>query len=38
MKAIEKIDNALIYGIIKKHLTNFDDFLDQIRKHAGKSS
>ena len=33
----DRIDNALIYGIMEKYLTNFDDFLDQIRKHAGKS-
>ncbi len=27
----DRIDNALIYGIIKKHLNNFDDFLNQVK-------
>ncbi len=26
----DRVDNALIYGIIKKHLKNFDDFLSQV--------
>ena len=32
----DRIDNALIYGIIKKNLGNFDEFLRQIKAHAGK--
>lgn len=34
----DRIDNALIYGIIKKHLNNFEDFLDQITEYARSSS
>ena len=26
----DRTDDALIYGIIKKHLNNFEDFLNQI--------
>ena len=26
----DRVDNALIYGIIKKHLQDFDDFLSQV--------
>ena len=29
----DRIDNALIYGIIKKHLNHFEEFLDQIREY-----
>lgn len=32
----DRVDNALIYGIIKKHLNNFETFLNQI-KDAGLS-
>ena len=34
----DRIDNALIYGIIKKHLNNFEDFLNQVRDFAENSS
>ncbi len=30
----DRIDNALIYGIIKKHLDNFESFLNQIRDYT----
>ncbi|MFO8054235.1 MAG: DUF86 domain-containing protein [Bacteroidales bacterium] len=34
----DRIDNALIYGIIKKHLNNFEDFLNQVRDYAENPS
>ncbi|MDZ7830631.1 MAG: DUF86 domain-containing protein [Desulfobacterales bacterium] len=34
----DRIDDALIYGIIKKHLNNFEDFLNQIRAYARNST
>ncbi len=30
----DRVDNALIYGIIKKHLDNFEDFLNQVKEYA----
>lgn len=30
----DRIDNALIYGIIKKHLKNFEDYLHQVKSHS----
>jgi uncharacterized protein YutE (UPF0331/DUF86 family) len=30
----DRIDNGLIYGIIKKHLYNFEEFLNQIKDYA----
>lgn len=33
----DRIDDALIYGIIKKHLINFEDFLNQVRDYARSS-
>lgn len=33
----DRIDNALIYGIIKKHLSNFEDFLNQVRDYYAPS-
>lgn len=30
----DRIDNGLIYGIIKKHLYNFEEFLNQIKHYA----
>lgn len=30
----DRVDDALIYGIMKKHLNDFDDFLSQIKKYA----
>ncbi len=30
----DRVDNALIYGIIKKHLVNFEDFLNQVKNYA----
>lgn len=33
----DRIDDALIYGIIKKHLNNFEDFLNQVRDYARNS-
>ena len=33
----DRIDNALIYGIIKKHLNHFEAFMDQIRQHSNRS-
>ncbi len=32
----DRIDDALIYGIIKNHLNNFEDFLNQVRDYARK--
>ncbi len=29
----DRIDNALIYGIMRKHLNNFEDFLNQVRDY-----
>ena len=30
----DRVDDALIYGILKKHLNNFEEFLSQIKKNA----
>lgn len=30
----DRIDNGLIYGIIKKHLNNFEKFLNQIKYYV----
>ncbi|MFO7912678.1 MAG: DUF86 domain-containing protein [Desulfotignum sp.] len=30
----DRIDNALIYGILKKHLKNFEDYLQQVKSHS----
>ena len=30
----DRIDNGLIYGILKKHLPNFEEFLNQIKIYA----
>lgn len=30
----DRIDNALIYGIIKKHLKNFKDYLQQVKSYS----
>ncbi len=30
----DRVDDALIYGILKKHLNNFEEFLNQIRKNV----
>ncbi len=32
----DRVDNALIYGIIKKHLQDFDKFLSQVSQHTEK--
>lgn len=34
----DRIDNALIYGIIKKHLPDFEQFLNQVHKYMTKKS
>jgi uncharacterized protein YutE (UPF0331/DUF86 family) len=30
----DRVDDALIYGILKKHLNNFEEFLSQIKKNS----
>lgn len=30
----DRIDNGLIYGILKKHLPNFEEFLNQIKIYS----
>ena len=30
----DRVDDALIYGILKKHLNNFEEFLSQIKKNT----
>ena len=34
----DRIYNALIYGIIKKHLNNFEEFLNQVMDYAKNHS
>ncbi|WP_024334620.1 type VII toxin-antitoxin system HepT family RNase toxin [Desulfotignum balticum] len=29
----DRIDDALIYGIIQKHLSDFENFIQQVRSH-----
>jgi uncharacterized protein YutE (UPF0331/DUF86 family) len=30
----DRVDDALVYGILKKHLNNFEEFLNQIKKNV----
>ncbi len=33
----EKIDDEIVYSVIKKHLKDFEDFINQISRHLLKS-
>ncbi len=32
----DRIDDALIYGIVKKHLPDFEQFIQQVRSHESQ--